>query len=222
MNELPTIPLKKNKEEIIHKYNIIGEGYRRIIISGASGTGKTHYLRVLLPILYPPDYIIIYSSNIYQEIFNCIKSYFKKNIMLIDDVELLGEIIEMLKNKGDYMHTIIIIDDYNKKVEELTKNLFCQGRHSNFSTILINQNYFEISTTTRRNADMLIIFPITGNINHIAFDVGLSKFDFMDYYKECMDGFNNDNYTPLIYDSKVNINDCRRIRKSLLGILKNI
>ena len=160
----------QKKPKYINKYPMLPQHSFRLLISGASGCGKTNLLmNLILRYLYF-DKIYIYSKHLdqakYLKIFDFFEMVQEKNgddeSMLIssnniDDVIKVDELDASIQN-------LVIFDDFiTEKDQRKIIDLFIRSRHQNASIIYISQSYFRTPRDIRLNCNYFIFFELNNN-----------------------------------------------------------
>ena len=134
---------------------------------------------------------------------------------------------DVSKNIDDYNPSsnrkiLIVFDDMiadimtNKKIRDITKELFIRCIKVNISLVFIIQSYFSAPKDMRLNSTHYLIMRINSGkesqnikINHSA-DIDFN--DFMRIYRECT----REPYSFLTIDTTLSAGDSLRFRKNLL------
>ena len=149
----------------------------RMLLCGASGTGKTNLLTHMLrkPLIYY-DKIYLYSRNPQQDKTQDLKS-------LMDEVSSkVGYPVMDIKSEDEIMDTseypidnrkVVIFDDLvnaPEKVQNKIANHFTDGRHHNISPIYLTQSYYDVPQKLRQNCSHMALYTPTTrtHINMIA------------------------------------------------------
>lgn len=161
---------------LVHKSKLLKPNSNFIIITGATGTGKSTMLLSLLPMFSnQTKYIILASKKLDDPVHKSVEKYCKKEKIQFDIVHDVNEcstkLSELLDTKNKNEHAIIIFDDFNTEYssrgEEPHNNImikcFAMMRSSNCSGIAITQSYSNIPTKVRENTTMRIVFSM-GNV----------------------------------------------------------
>jgi hypothetical protein len=171
----------------------ISPGFHRILVLGSSNSGKSWGLITLLPKLYPPNEIYIFSHTINQPIYNyAISKYNDPNIIVhkynkIPTPDLLYNEENRLHFKSN-THTLMIFDDVNKKeMEKKIIPFFTISRHLNISVILIYQRFFDIDISIRYNTTMILQFRSGFGYTTLYNEVKQYFKNNKEYFDQCMD-----------------------------------
>jgi GTPase SAR1 family protein len=170
--EAPSLPIEKEQYTFIHPP--IPKIGARILLIGASGTGKTNIFRNLITRYWISpetgesifDIVLVFSPTIeqdslYELMFS--DSVLKDRMIPKQDIdtELLTKI---LNRKEDNLKICIFIDDfaYQKKVFEMDeiRALFFRGRHAGLTVCASSQFFFSIDPAIRVNATHIFIFRL--------------------------------------------------------------
>jgi len=191
----------KTKDIITH--NNLSPGFKRVLIVGSSGTGKSFSLPTLFKSLHKPNEIHFFSHNIDQDIYKHAvkqaypKSYKKINIETYDEIPREQMMYdkdnrkEFKKNK----HIIFVFDDINKK--EMEKQLipfFTISRHLNLSVILIYQRFYDIPLTIRLNSNLILIFRSSFGYDTLYNNLKLYFDNDKSFFDKVMDLLNMEKY----------------------------
>ena len=141
------------------------------VIAGATGSGKTNLMLNLLlneGVLSYRD-IYVYSLSLYQPAYEYLKEYYG-NIEKIAQQKLKKTVKvarffdgdEEIINPSDLDKTvshIMIFDDVMNANQNLIKDYFCRGRHSNVNVFYLCQSLHKIAKhCIRDNANIFILF----------------------------------------------------------------
>lgn len=160
----------------------------RIIITGKTNTGKTHYAKSLISFLRDKiDKLYVMCPTMKEGSWESITS--KSHIFDEYDPEVILDVIEKQKRhmkedkKMDQVMFILddCIHDITKKDKTVNK-LYTQGRHWNISIIIISQKFVLINNTIRANPDFCICTRIVNAKELDAiwkeYNNGISRSDF--------------------------------------------
>lgn len=191
-----------SREKQLIKNKIITNGFKRVIISGESGSGKSMSLIRLFNLIHQPDMVGIYSSTEIKnkDLYKTALKQFPFEPLEIDPelAQLKGVPFVKYFNKcpgseflhenqqslNDMDHSIFIFDDVDKS--DLKKKIppfFTYGRNMNISPILLYQRYSWIDANIRTNANVLCIFRSSQGYDQIWRDVKV----FFDHTKRKFD-----------------------------------
>lgn len=190
MNYDQVIP-KQNDIERKKNHFLLPKHPFRMLITGASGTGKTNIFMTLLNQLLDYDnlYVVSPSLNdqpIYQHLIDL--SNQSDSIKCYDDIAQFN--LEDVRNENT---NLIVFDDCmcEKKLAPLIEKSFSWGRHKNASIFYLSQSFFTVPKNIRLNCTQYIIFPL-GDTNEIimihrriAPDLKLEQF--LEIYKNAID-----------------------------------
>lgn len=137
----------------------------RMLICGASGTGKTNTLLHMLlnPLIYY-DKIYLYAKNLEQDKYNQLSEKLsqiadKCNASLDDILFSLNDEIIPVDQMENLAQKVIIFDDYvceNNQKDII--NYFISGRHKNCCVIYLSQSYYKTPRDIRLNCSHYIFF----------------------------------------------------------------
>lgn len=145
----------------------------RVLIVGASGSGKTNFLLNLLDHMNCFDKYYLYvrmlgNDPLYDEflvpnIIKCEEKH-RKNILMAykNDLDELPEIEEV---DSDCQNVFVFDDMVDEKSKDLRKitAYFTKMRKKNCTLIFISQDYFKTPKVIRGNCDTIVITKITSN-----------------------------------------------------------
>ena len=172
------LPKDKQKLPLGYKNHFIDKN-SRILLVGASGSGKTNSLM---------NYIER-SSGEYQQIIICSFSttdeplyQFLKN--KIPEVELINDIndvptVQSFNDDDKKINKLIVFDDFiclNKKQMKILEDYAISSRKYGFTTFYISQNYTSVPKIISRNCNYIFCFKINDkvSIKRIISNHGLS------------------------------------------------
>lgn len=176
----------KNKQRASMKNGVIPSHPFRIIINGASGSGKSNLMINLLvnPSLYGGrtkrgnyfDEIYLFSptaGKLDDLVENLVKHTPFKKLYNEFDQDTLSSILTRAKNDIEQAGVekskkrLIILDDIQADQKFLrSKSIletFIQSRHYNISVMLCSQSYTKTPRACRINCSNLMLFPMTGS-----------------------------------------------------------
>lgn len=174
------------RNEIEHKSKLLCAGSNRIIIVGASGSGKSTVMLQIIPMFSNKlTHILLGTVKSYDDAHSSIEKYCKEqNIYFtkFGDGESASEVInETLNAKKESDHALIIFDDYatsynsqsNDPENKVMIQCYSLLRSFNTSMICITQSYQNIPTRVRNNSNMLICFRMkdTHGVNILLNDI---------------------------------------------------
>ena len=169
------IPYEIEKRERWNEGDILPDNEVLCGIFGASGSGKTLSLLQILPCIAPKflKYVIICSRIEGNPVYNAISKWCdktNKKYYFSSDIEESMDIIEeVINEKDDKDHFVIILDDFNEGAitsrsnpyAKMTNEIFTKLRNYNGNMIFIVQSYTGLSTIARTNLNICIVFRIT-------------------------------------------------------------
>ena len=228
-----------NENKTTHNKNwpYIPDHSYRILITGGSGSGKTHLLLNLIENQPDIDKINLYAKDLYepkyQYLINKRESvginHFKDSKAFID---YSNDMHDIYKNIGDYNldkenKILLVFDDMiadminNNKLNSIVSELFIRGRKLNISLIFITQPYFKVPKDFRLNTTHFFIAKIPNKrelqqiaINHSS---GIHTKDFANIYRKYTAG----SYLLLVNDTMLPSNNPLIFRKNLFNIEGN-
>jgi hypothetical protein len=162
----------------------------RILVIGASGTGKTNWL--LNYILFSPNTFshIHVAFKEFEPLYEALRDNLKGKITFYDDLFKLPDVKEIRKNRDKDEEQLVIIDDYIHEIEKYpkVKELFIRGRKCNLTTIFISQSYFKIPKIMRSQMSYLVLLKVSSGkdlrLIMSDFALGNSLDDLQHIYKD--------------------------------------
>ena len=159
------------------RYNDFLDEEYRMLVAGASGSGKTNtVIHMLMEPLVYYDKIYLYTRNPHQEKIQGLEK-------LMDRIsQKVGYDVLEIKDPDDIMDThaypggnrkIVIFDDLinaPEKVQSMIANYFTDGRHQGNSPIYLTQSYYDTPKKLRMNCTHMVLFtpPSNNECNLIA------------------------------------------------------
>ena len=214
------------------KWPYIPDHPYRILIIGASGSGKTNALLNLMNNQPDIDKIYLYAKDPYEAKYQyLINKREKVGLDHFDDpkafIEYSNDMQDVHKNINDYnprknRKVLIVFDDMiadminNKKLDSIVTEFFIRGRKLNISIAFITQSYFKVPKNVRLNSTHFFIMKIPSKrelqqivLNHSS-DIDFK--DFIKIYKK----YTKELYSFLVTDTTLPSNDPLKFRKNLL------
>ena len=202
----------------------------RILIIGASGSGKTNALLNLINNQPDIDKIYLYAKDPYEKKYQyLINKREKVGSNHFNDpkafMEYSNDMQDVYENIEDYnpikkRKILIVFDDMiadminNNKLNPIVTELFVRGRKLNIS---ITQSYFKVPKDVKLNYTHFFIMKIPNKrelqqiaLNHSS-DIDFK--DFIQIYKKCT----AEPYSFLVNDTTLPSDNPLRFRKNLLG-----
>ena len=221
-----------NQNKIEHNLNwpYIPNHPYRILIIGASGSGKTNALLNLINNQPDIDKIYLYAKDPYEKKYQYVINKREKVRLdhFNDPREYSNDMQDVDKNIEDYnpekkRKIILVFDDMitdminkKKKLNPIVTELFMSGRKLNISFAFITQSYFKVLKDVRLNSTHFFILKIRNKrelqqvaLNHSS-DIDFK--DFIKIYKKCT----SEPYSFLVNDTTLPSEDLLRFRKNLL------
>ena len=176
MVKIPNYDTHSN-EKLKRRYNnYLDEDYR-MLVAGASGSGKTNTVMHMLrePLVYY-DKVYLYTRNPHQDKIQDLQK-------LMDGIsQKVGYSVLEIKDPDDIMDTseypegnrkVVIFDDLvnaPEKVQSKIANHFTDGRHHQISPIYLTQSYYDTPQKLRLNCSHMILYtpPTKNHCNLIA------------------------------------------------------
>ena len=162
-------------------YQYMPDDTFRMLICGASGSGKTNLLYHMLmkPLVYY-DQIHLYAKNLEQEkyqdmikIFNEISDSVGYDVLVCSNNDIVP--VENMENEAQ---KIVIFDDYVcEKNQKQLIDYFIRGRHKNCSVIYLSQSFYGTPRDIRLNCSHFCVyeFPSQNERNMISRELGVDK-----------------------------------------------
>lgn len=192
----------------------------RVIMCGASGTGKTNTLLNLLvrkETKMDYDHVYLYAKDTSEDKYVWLINYFKK--LEKDVLDKTGEVVKLITHSNKIedvpplsqidktKQNLVIFDDWtNESANNLAtlKDYFTMGRKQNCTTFFICHNWYGCPKTFRLNTQYAIILrlPSRREILELYKELGQNweKDEFIRAYQDAT----NKNYDCLFIDSKTN------------------
>ena len=185
MVNIPNLDTHVNEKPKRRLNDYLDEDYR-MLVTGASGSGKTNTLMYMLrkPLVYY-DKIYLYTRNPHQD-----KVQDLKKVMDVVSQRVGCDVLE-IKDPDNIMDTreypegnrkVVIFDDLVNAADNIQSkiaNHFTDGRHHQISPIYLTQSYFDTPLKLRLNCSHMIFYtpPTKKHCKLIAdenmFDLGL-------------------------------------------------
>ena len=195
----------ENKTEHNPKWPYIPDHLNRILIVGASGSGKTNALLNLINDQPGIDKIYLYAKYPYEVKYQYLIN--KREKVRLDNfndpkafMEYSNDMQDIYKNIQHYnpdkkREVLIVSNDMiagiinNKKLNSIVTELFIRGRKLNISIVFITESYFKVPKEVRLTTTHSFIMKIPNKrelqqiaLNHSS-DIDFK--DFMKIYKQC-------------------------------------
>ena len=176
MVKIPNYDTHSNEKPKRRYNDYLDEDYR-MLVAGASGSGKTNTVMHMLrePLTYY-DKVYLYTRNPHQDKIQDLEK-------LMDRIsQKVGYSVLEIKDSNDIMDTneypegnrkIVIFDDLvnaPEKVQSKIANHFTDGRHHQISPIYLTQSYYDTPQKLRLNCSHMILYtpPTKNHCNLIA------------------------------------------------------
>ena len=113
-------PIKFDHEPvpIVHNSPYLTPGFKRIAIVGQSGSGKTHLLGELMPMMADPGFLIVYCRTLEQPKYQQIMEHYRN----------IGTHVVASKNPPDWYKLINTLRYFNSKGEEVHPEFEADGK----------------------------------------------------------------------------------------------
>lgn len=171
----------------------------RMVITGASGSGKTNALINIIQKINAFDKIMIWAKDteepLYASFIDDIRTYEKKHGASILTVSNTIDDLPSVDSINKENNTVLVIDDMvTEKDKALSKvsEYFTRGRKKNVTPIFLTQSYFDVPTIIRKQCNYFIFTKISGerDLNMILkdFRLGITEEQIMKLYNEATKG----------------------------------
>ena len=159
---------------------ILPKGSIRVVINGKSGTGKSHLLRILIPMMHKPTNIIICSTVVGNDVHEGIQKYCKgehiKYNFFLEPDEFMEHMSHLIEKKDIDDHIICIFDDFtdchtgkDNVYHNCSMRAFSKWRNYNVSCIIITPDVIDVKTNIRNSSNIQILFPVENPYSHMEF-----------------------------------------------------
>ena len=176
MVKIPNYDTHSNEKPKRRYNDYLDEDYR-MLVAGASGSGKTNTVMHMLrePLVYY-DKVYLYTRNPHQDKIQDLQK-------LMDGIsQKVGYSVLEIKDPDDIMDTseypegnrkVVIFDDLvnaSSPVQSKIANHFTDGRHHQISPIYLTQSYYDTPQKLRLNCSHMILYtpPTKNHCNLIA------------------------------------------------------
>ena len=227
--------VNNNNKDHHKKWSYIPDHPCRILIIGASRSGKTNTLLNLINEQKDIDKIYLYTKGLSKPKYKyLIKNRENAGIKHLNDSKAfieysntMNDVYEDIDNHNPNRKrkVLIVFDDMiadimtNKRFQSIIEDLFIRCRKSNISLVFITQSYFFVPKVVRLNLTHYLIMKINNKrelqniaINHSA---DIDYRDFIKMYRECT----KEPYNFLTIDIKIPSTNPLRFRKNLFDTL---
>ena len=192
--EIPNSDVDIKNKKFKQLYSFMPNDTFRMLLCGASGTGKTNLLFHMLikPLIYY-DKIYLYAKNLeqekYQNLMNKINEINEKtgfDIITVSNDEIIP--INNL-DYNDYQKLVIFDDYVCEKNQRQIVDYVIQGRHKNCSIIYLSQSFYKTPRDIRLNCYhyCIYVFPSSRERNMISSELGVDKEKYKKATKEQYD-----------------------------------
>lgn len=173
----------RDKSKKYKNYNTIKiDVPMRMIIIGASGSGKTNSLMNIIHSMNAWDKIYLFAKNLHQPLYKYLMDALggpKKENGILFASDTIDELPD-LDSFDSKMQNLVVFDDMmleDKKNLKKIESLYIRGRHKSISPIFISQSYFDTPKLIRKNADLIVIKKISTkrDLSMIAREYSLDK-----------------------------------------------
>jgi hypothetical protein len=194
VNFYSLLPKSKEKKTVGYNNHLIDKN-SRILLIGASGSGKTNALLNFIEKSSGEFHKIIIASfsttdeALYQFLKDKIPDV--ELINTIEDVPLVQDFDDKEKNKSK----LIVFDDFiglNTKQMKILTDYAISSRKFGFTCVFISQNYTSIPKVISRNCNYILLFKINDKVsikriisNHSLSGL-ISSIDIENIYYECI------------------------------------
>jgi hypothetical protein len=146
----------------------------RLVINGASGSGKTNQLlNMLFHDVYTLNYHKVYlyakdfSEDKYQYLIKEFEKIAERAGVPVEEIfvhsDKLDEIIDVDDVDKSKMNLVIFDDLVNERNQDKIKELYLRGRKKNCDMIYLSQYYYQVPKLIRKNIGYLIFFKPNTN-----------------------------------------------------------
>lgn len=161
----------------------------RMLIVGASGSGKTNCLMNLLKLAFNSTYSHIYLCipNKDEPLYNQMIEKLGDDITVFED-GVVPPLADIEKIEGE--ERLIIFDDLvgNKSATEVIKEYFKMGRKKNLSCIYLSQSYYKVDKFIRAQTNYVIIKKVASKrdlkliLSEYSFNTNIEQLERMYHY----------------------------------------
>jgi len=148
----------------------------RVLVVGASGTGKTNALLQYIS-LSPNTFskvIVVYKED--EPLYQLLREGLKNRVEFLTDLSKLGNIAKIRDKMDKDEEVLLVIDDHIMEVEKASNvgEIFVRGRKCGITTFFLAQSYFKCPKILRQQMNYLILLKMSSNkdINLILSDFG--------------------------------------------------
>ena len=145
----------------------------RLIIVGASGSGKTNTSLNIINAFAGTFYnIIIVTKNADEPLYNFLKEKLNGRVQILEGVLNVPKVDEFNKKEP----SLVIFDDLVLDDQRRIADFYIRCRKLNVSVMFLSQAYFLIDKVIRQNVNYIILKRVSSmrNLRIIASDFGLS------------------------------------------------
>ena len=199
------MPKKDDKEQSINWYEKIPKRFLtkshnphydkhkikipfRLLITGASGSGKTSTLLSLINIMpNTRETITIITKNKDEPLYNWLEDKLGKDGLKIQEINKEG--MPDLDKFDKTQNNLVVMDDLvGEKNQKPMEDFFLRARKKGCSLVYITQSYYQVPKMIRNNLTYLIIKQISSMKNLVMisreYDLGLDKQDLINMYED--------------------------------------
>jgi energy-coupling factor transporter ATP-binding protein EcfA2 len=199
------MPKKDDKEQLINWYEKIPKRFLtkshnphydkhkikipfRLLITGASGSGKTSTLLSLINIMPNTwEKIVIITKNKDEPLYNWLEDKLGKDGLKIQEINKEG--MPDLDKFDKTQNNLVVMDDLvGEKNQKPMEDFFLRSRKKGCSLVYITQSYYQVPKMIRNNLTYLIIKQISSMKNLVMisreYDLGLDKQDLINMYED--------------------------------------
>jgi hypothetical protein len=182
----------------------------RVLIVGASGTGKTNAL-VQYIALSPNTYskVIIVLKEM-EPLYDFLQEGLKKNITILTDLGKLPTLQKLRENMEKEEEILLVIDDWVNDIHKypVVNDIFIRGRKCGITTFFLAQSYYRVPKIIRQQMSFLILLKMSSakDIQLILSDFALKDKDRLrEIYEDATR--QNLNFLKINCSGGVNINE---------------
>ena len=156
---------------VVHKTEYLPNGHLSIIITGSSGSGKSHMLLELLPQIANISQIIIASLVPSNPVYRTIRKWCDEEdieFYLVNNPDEGRSVIEQaISEKDKGKQGVVCFDDFTQQkpsrsdpYNQLVNMTSAMLRNHGYHSIFITQSYTNVPTLYRNNANVRVFFTM--------------------------------------------------------------
>lgn len=202
--------IEKPKKKIKRHGSLLPDSIRMLIV-GASGSGKTN---VMLSLIESPngiafENVYLYSKSLHQPKYRYLKQ-------LLTSIKGIGyypfsEHDDVIGPHDVKPNSIFIFDDVACEKQDNVSRIMSFGRHMNCCTYILSQSYIQVPRhLVRENVNILVIFKQNErNLKYIFADHISTDITFDQFKKFCGDCWSEDKFNFVVIDKDRDVNNGR-------------